>query len=379
MSMNSNIPALDAIWDASSDGVALFNGERRLIEVNPAFGRMFDVSPSQLVGRECADLFGCHTGEPPACCQHGCMLEQAVARGQPLPYAEVDISIQETTHLLGMSVSPAAIETVPVCLLVVRDLTTMRAATRSSAKFLSLITHELRSPLNAINGYLDLTLSGVGGDLTSQHREFVQRARAGSEHLYALLEDLLLISRADAGPIHLHREILALPTIIENAVEELELTAADNAIQIHVTIAPDLPRLYADALRLQQVLRNLINNALQFTSAGGDVTITATMDEIKSVLPPAIVSDPDTDEDEGPRMITLQVHDTGCGIAPEFQERIFERFFQVPNEHVRHAGGQGLGLAIVKMIVALHGGSVTLESVPGQGSTFTCLFPCLLR
>jgi PAS domain S-box-containing protein len=377
--MNANIPVLDSIWEASSDGVALFNGERKFIEVNPAFSRIFGLAPAQFVGRTCADIFGCHTRARPVSCLHGCMIEQALSQGEPLPYAEVDFSIQERVHLLGLSVSPAARGDESVCLVVARDMTTIRDATPSRAKFLSMITHELRSPLNAINGYLDLALSGVGGELNSEHHEFVQRARAGSEHLYALLEDLLLISRADSGQIQLHRELIALPDIVENAVEELELTAVDNGIQIHVAMAMDLPRLYADALRLQQALRNLLNNALQFTPSGGEVNITAFIDEIVPVLSSAIASDLDAEEDERQRMITLKVHDTGCGIDPAFHARIFERFFQLSNEHASHAGGQGLGLAIVKMIVELHGGTVTLESTPGQGSTFTCLLPCLLR
>jgi signal transduction histidine kinase len=130
---------------------------------------------------------------------------------------------------------------------------------------------------------------------------------------------------------------------------------------------------------VQQVLRNLLNNALQFTDSGGEVIITAAVDETGCKLSSARYSDFDDDGDEIPSMIRLQVHDTGCGIATEFHSRIFERFFQVPNESVRHVGGQGLGLAIVKMIVELHGGSVTLASMLGQGSTFVCLLPCLLR
>jgi PAS domain S-box-containing protein len=375
--MNSNTPSLDSVWDVSSDGIALFDDERRFIEVNPAFSRIFGLLPSQLIGRGCADLFGCDTSKRPVCCQHECMIQQALCLGRPLEYAEVDMSIQETMRLLGVSVSPAVRESMPVCLLIVRDMTAIRDATRSKANFLSMITHELRSPLNAINGYLDLALSDVGGELTPQHREFVQRARAGSEHLYALLEDLLLISRADAGQIHLHREIIGLSDIIANAVEELELTATDNGIHIQIAIDKTIPRLYADALRMQQVLRNLLNNAIQFTDAGGEVIITAAVDETESTLSPLTSSDLDNDADDIPRMIKLQVHDTGCGIAPEFHSRIFERFFQVPDERIRHAGGQGLGLAIVKMIVELHGGRVTLESMPGQGSTFVCWLPCL--
>jgi signal transduction histidine kinase len=215
---------------------------------------------------------------------------------------------------------------------------------------------------------LELALSGAGGELNAQQHEFVQRARMGSEHLYALLEDLLLISRVDADQLRLNREIIRLSPIVVNAVEELELTAADHSITIKVEIPERFPRLYGDAVRLQQVVRNLVSNALRFTPSEGQVIISAHVE-----MPVQEI-----DSDEPVPVIKLQVRDTGVGIAPEFHERVFERFFQIPREYERRAGGLGLGLAIVKMIVELHGGSVKVESVPGEGSTFTCTLPCLL-
>jgi signal transduction histidine kinase len=233
---------------------------------------------------------------------------------------------------------------------------------------LSTIAHELRSPLNTINGYLELALSGAGGALNAQQREFVQRARMGSEHLYALLEDLLLISRADADQLRLSREIISLSPLVADAVEELELTATDHSITITVEIPERFPRLYADSVRLQQVVRNLVSNALRFTPAEGQVIISA---DVETLMP-------EIGSDEPVSVVKLQVRDTGIGIAPEFHERIFERFFQIPREYERRAGGQGLGLAVVKLIVELHGGSVSVDSVPGGGSLFTCTLPCLL-
>lgn len=233
---------------------------------------------------------------------------------------------------------------------------------------LATIAHELRSPLNTVNGYLELALSGAGGALNAQQHEFVQRARMGSEHLYALLEDLLVISRANADQFRLNRDIINLSPIVADAVEELELTAADHGITIKVDIPDRFPRFYADAVRLQQVVRNLVSNALRFTPSAGQVSISA---HVETPLQ-------ETDSDEPVQVIKLQVRDTGVGIAPELHERIFERFFQLPREYERRAGGQGLGLAVVKMIVELHGGSVKVESVPGEGSTFTCTLPCLL-
>lgn len=254
-------------------------------------------------------------------------------------------------RLLSLLADQAAL-----ALLNARQAERVRDAGRMKTNFLSLVTHELRSPLNAINGYLDLTLEGLAGELNEQQREFLQRARAGSEHLYALVEDLLLASRADAGQLRLTRESTVLQTLVNAALEELELTARDAGVILAADIPADFPTLFVDAVRLQQVLRNLLNNALRFTPAGGRVTLTARLLPAK----------------QGGQQKTAEIHvrDTGCGIAQQYHERIFERFFQVPRLEGGRASGQGLGLAIIKMIVELHGGHVWVESVPGEGSVF---------
>jgi len=288
--------------------------------------------------------------------------------------------------------------------------------TRMKANFLSMITHELRSPLNAINGYLDLILAGIAGELNQQQREFVQRARAGSEHLFSLIEDLLLLSRADAGQLRLNRDVISLPAIVANAIEELELVARDSDITTKVEIASDLPPINADAVRMQQVVRNLLSNALRFTPPGGSVTISAhlinkvgarfsapvvsnELDANKVSDAPSVgarfsapvVSDeldakartPDSPA-ESTRTGKVQpqaevrVRDTGYGIALEHQQRIFERFYQAPLADTDRLSGQGLGLTIVKIIVELHGGQVNVESKPGEGSVFKFTLPNLL-
>lgn len=230
----------------------------------------------------------------------------------------------------------------------------VRDADRMKANFLSLVTHELRSPLNTINGYLDLLLEGIAGDLQGQQREFIRRARAGSEHLYSLLEDLLLASRADAGQLRLNRAPASLQDLVTGAIDELEISALDGKVTLASELPADLPTLYVDSARLQQVLRNLLNNALHFTPAGGRVTISARI----------------LHQDGGCELVEIRVKDNGIGIAPEYHERVFERFFQVPRSEGGRTSGQGLGLAIVKMIVELHGGQVRVESTPGEGCMF---------
>jgi signal transduction histidine kinase len=245
---------------------------------------------------------------------------------------------------------------------------------QQQTQFLSLLAHELRSPLNSIHGYLDLALMGAGGELNVEQREFVQRARVASQHLYTLLEDLLCAARADVGQLSLHRTITYLPHIIDGAIEELELTATDHGIELQADVEPQLPRLYADAARLQQIVRNLVKNAIQFTPKGGKVKITVGVESLSLSESAHVV---DTNE-EASAVMCLRVQDTGIGIAPEFHQHIFERFYRVLDKDADRSGGQGIGLSIVKLLVELHGGTVTVESVPGQGSTFTCLIPGFL-
>ena len=242
---------------------------------------------------------------------------------------------------------------------------------RLKAHFISMITHELRSPINTINGYLDLALEGIAGELNQQQREFVQRARAGSERLYTLIEDLLLISRLDAGQLRLNRDVIRIPEVIDHAIEELELIAMDNHISIRVEIASDFPQIYADAIRLQHVMRNLINNSLRFTPPGGSVVISACVNNT-----PTETASTDSIATKGDKQhVEVHIQDTGNGIEPEYQKRIFERFYQIPAADSEKVGGQGLGLTAVKVIVEQHGGQISVKSMPGTGSTFMFTLP----
>ncbi len=360
---------LRAILSSSSDGIALLDENACFIETNEAFGRIFDIEPAQIVGMECMELLGHHEEDGRACDGEHCKIKRALLSMETLPSAEIEWQQQEQSSALSISITPVATIHQPMSLLVVRDVTVTRDASRMKAKFLSMIAHELRSPLNSINGYLDLTLEGLAGDLNAQQREFLQRARAGSEHLYALIEDLLLVTRADAGQLKLNREVIRLQDVLIDGVEEMELTARDAGVSIKVAIDKDFPRLWADAGRLRQVLRNLLSNALRFTPRSGQVSV------IAEIVREA--AEGEYDDDSLP-VAKLHVKDTGSGIAPEHHAHIFERFYQVHDGHGNRASGQGLGLAIVKMIIELHGGSVEVESAPGKGSTFTCTLPCVL-
>ena len=358
-----------ALWNASSDGIALLGPDTCFSEANPAFGQIFGIDARHIAGMECLEVFKCEdeSGHEARDESEPLMaIQRALQEASVLPYREIDLSIKGVSRSIGLSITPVLLANRPACMMMARDMTAIRDLMRMKANFLSMITHELRSPINAINGYLDLALTGIAGDLNEQQHEFVRRARGGSEHLYALVEDLLLVSRADSGQLRLNRSITSLQALIANSIEEMELTASDNGITITSIIASDFPRVYADGTRIQQVLRNLISNALRFTPSGGSVTISAS------------VFEDTTPDGEARKSFVVQVRDTGSGIAPEYQQRIFERFYQIPLDHAGRTSGQGLGLAIVKMIVELHGGQVRVESNPGEGSAFTFTIPGIL-
>jgi PAS domain S-box-containing protein len=359
---------LQAILAASSDGIAVVGVDGDFLEANATFGRMFDMDSEQVVSMRCMEVLGCGMIDRHTCCREGCMVQKALQQEQPLPPVEIDLTLGETLRTVSLTMTPVKTKNRRLCLMIARDVTALHDTTRMKSNFVSMITHELRAPLNAINGYLDLALAGAAGELNGELRDFLRRARAGSEHLYALLEDSLLVARVDAGQWRLKREIVRLPDVVTDAVEELELTATDSNITLAVDVADTFPPIYADEIRMQQVIRNLLSNALRFTSDGGQVTISARIE-------------PNSYEGishEHQDVVVVQVSDTGGGIPLDEQQHIFERFYQGPNADGSRVRGQGLGLAAVKMIVEQHGGKVLMKSTPGEGSMFICVLPCLL-
>ncbi|HZU01294.1 MAG TPA: PAS domain-containing sensor histidine kinase [Ktedonobacteraceae bacterium] len=359
---------LQAILAASSDGIAIVGVDGDFLEANAIFGRMFGVNPEQVVGMKCVEVLGCEKMDGHAGCREGCMVQQVLRQEQLLSPTEINFMPEGTLSTVGLTMTPVKTKNNRLCLMIARDVTALGNVARMKTNFVAMITHELRAPLNAINGYLDLALTGAAGELNEELRDFLRRARAGSEHLYALLEDSLLVARADAGQWRLKREIVSLADVVTNAVEELEFTATDNAITLTVDIADAFPPIYADEIRMQQVVRNLLSNALRFTPDGGQVRV-------------SVGIEPNRNEDISNKhrdVVVLQVSDTGYGIPLDQQQLIFERFYLGSNMAAGRARGQGLGLAAVKMIVEQHGGKVLVKSVPGEGSVFTCVLPCLL-
>jgi signal transduction histidine kinase len=255
---------------------------------------------------------------------------------------------------------------------------------RVKSDFLSTMSHELRTPINAVLGYADLLLAGVDGTLGERQREYLERQQAASRHLLALVNDVLDVAKADANRLLLTREVADAREAARGAITMVQPQAAARRVSLAVDAggrggasgnghAHGRIAYLGDPRRTEQVLINLLSNAVKFTPAGGSVHVE--FERWVGALggPAGRTCEPAGGRDAAalPAWVLVRVRDTGIGIPPDAQERVFEPFVQLEPGHTRAAGGSGLGLAISRRIARLMDGDVTVESTPGAGSTFT--------
>jgi signal transduction histidine kinase len=229
----------------------------------------------------------------------------------------------------------------------------LELASAHKSAFLANMSHELRTPLNAILGYAELLADGVYGPLPERPKGVVERIQNNGQHLLALINDVLDLSKIEAGQLTLTLEAYNLTDVVRSVVTATEPLASAKGLKFNVAIEDGMPTGRGDARRLAQVLLNLVGNAIKFTDAG-EVEIAAAVERGQFVL---------------------SVRDTGPGIAEADRERIFGEFQQVENADTRKKGGTGLGLAISKRMVEMQGGTITVDSRLGEGSTFRVVLP----
>jgi signal transduction histidine kinase len=229
----------------------------------------------------------------------------------------------------------------------------LAVASQHKSQFLANMSHELRTPLNAVLGYTELILDETFGEVPEPIRDSLERARNSGQHLLGLINDVLDLSKIEAGQLILSLADYAMEEVTHAVATNVESLAAEKKLALRVRVPPDLPPGRGDSRRIAQVLLNLVGNALKFTEAG-EVRVEVTVSDGTFVV---------------------SVADTGPGISAADQARIFEEFQQADSSSTRKKGGTGLGLAIAKRIVELHGGRIWVESTLGQGSTFRFALP----
>ena len=233
----------------------------------------------------------------------------------------------------------------------------LEEASQHKSQFLANMSHELRTPLNAILGYTELMADGAYGEPSEKMLGILQRLEANGRHLLGLINDVLDLSKIEAGQLVLELSDYTVQDIAQTVRSTLEPLAADKKLAFKLELAPELPAGHGDGRRLTQVLINLVGNAIKFTDAG-EVAIKA-------------------EANNG--SFYVSVRDTGPGISGADQAKLFQEFQQADNAITKKKGGTGLGLAISKRIIEMHGGRIWVESQPGQGSTFTFTLPVIVE
>jgi signal transduction histidine kinase len=232
-----------------------------------------------------------------------------------------------------------------------RDL---ELANRHKSEFLTSMSHELRTPLNAVIGFSDLLREELFGPLNAKQMEYAIDIHEAGGHLLSLINDLLDLSKIEAGQMELERAAVDIPALLHGAANMMRERCLRQNLKLTVDCPPDVRVWQADARRLKQILLNLLANAVKFTPAGGSVQLSAR---------------------HAADGLWIEVKDSGVGIALEDQAAVFEEFRQVGDDVLRKAEGTGLGLALVRRMVRLHGGEVQLNSQPGEGSSFRFNIP----
>jgi signal transduction histidine kinase len=233
--------------------------------------------------------------------------------------------------------------------------TELAKANLLKSQFMANMSHELRTPLNSIIGYTELVMKGLYGPISDQQTDRLERVLRNGRNLLTLINEVLDLSKIEAGRIELAMAEINLRQLIESAATAVLPQAQQKNLYLKTSLPDDLPPLRGDAVRLNQILVNLLGNAVKFTREGG-ITI-------------------DTHIDVTARRLHINVRDTGIGIAEEHLEDIFEEFHQVDSTSTREHGGTGLGLAISRRLARLHGGDISVSSDLGEGSVFTVLLP----
>jgi NtrC-family two-component system sensor histidine kinase KinB len=339
----------EAILSSIEDGLVVFDPDLKVTGINPAGRRILALEFAEVTNLVCADIL-----PAPNICE---MIRRTVETGmQPdVPEEQRIITLQKgdrSRHYL-FSVTPirGRERNLSGIVLLLRDVTRLKEVERLKSEFIMAASHELRTPLTGMGMSVDLLLEHASHGLPEKDRELLQAAHEEVHRMKALVNDLLDLSKIEAGRIELEFEKVPVQTLFEHVHEVFKDQAEMKHVKLTIEPASDLPDVRADANKATWVLTNLVSNALRYVGQDGQIRITA-----KRI---------------GPH-VHFSVRDNGPGIPTEYQSKIFQKFVQVKGQQ---SGGTGLGLAICKEIVRAHGGAIWVESSPGQGSTFTFTLP----
>jgi len=348
----------------SPEGIGVHDG-RIVLYINPTGAQLLGaIHPSEIIGRPLLEFV--HPDSRPAARER---MRKMLMHGEAVPpLLERFVRLDGTPFDVEVVAAYTVFGGTPAVQLYFRDNTERQKAAddlqlayerlkeldRLKQDFLNSVSHELRTPLTSIRGYTEFLQDEVGGSLNDEHHGFVARIAEGTERLERLVDDLLDFARMEAGAFKLAIHRASLTDKVKEIAASLRPQARARRVELEVDVPAEPVFVPMDPDRIGQVLLNLVGNAIKFTPEGGRLGI--------RVL-------------SGPNEMRVEIWDSGIGIAPGDQLRLFERFFQAQSSLTREQGGTGLGLPISKSLVEAHGGRIGVESRFGQGSTFWFTLP----
>jgi two-component system phosphate regulon sensor histidine kinase PhoR len=333
-----------AVLASMEEGVAVIGNDQRIIYCNSAFCRAASVPNASCAGRPVSELI-----------RHSDILSifHKALTGKETIHGEVVVGSIRTRSYAVTSKPIQTDGTTTGAVMVLHDITEIRRLERARRDFIANISHEFKTPLTAIQGFAETLLGGALDDVKNRTR-FLEIIREHALRLGRLTEDLLKLAQIEAGQMRREVRPVSVSGIIDPCMEVTRIKADKKGLSLEAEYSDDLPQLCGDVQSFQEILQNLLDNAVRYTTRGGRIRVTAAVDG----------SD-----------IVLSVADTGIGIPKADQDRIFERFYRADAARSRESGGTGLGLSIVKHLVESYGGRIRVESEVGQGTTFYVSLP----
>jgi two-component system, OmpR family, phosphate regulon sensor histidine kinase PhoR len=338
-----------------SDGVMATDMQKNMALANPAFLRMIGHQGESAIGRPVTDFI-----------QNQRLIE-VIDQALSMPAEEFgEVTEEFVDGALSNSMDEVlAVRCVPFrdrmhrnlgTVTVIHDITALKKMDQMKSDFVSMVAHEIKSPMNSVLALVKVIRDGLAGDLTEKQQEMLGRVSEKIKGLADLAAELLDLSRIESGLITIEKERLKVEPLLRGQVGFYEAKAAEKKIHLSLDPLPELPPVLANKRSIEEVISNLITNAIRYTPEGGCITLSACVEK---------------------GYARISVKDTGFGIGKEDLDRIFERFYRVKNDQTRFITGTGLGLAIVKSIVDAHNGMIKVESEIGKGSTFHVDLPVM--
>jgi PAS domain S-box-containing protein len=349
----------EAIVQSIADGVVVNDAHGVILLVNTAAEQILGRSAESVLGQDVRTVFEVFSPGGREKALSGIESLMASAASPDFKSETVQTMLETTDRTVGAHLAPVVAQGDEFLgiVTVFRDITKEAEADRAKRKFITGISHELRTPMTSVKGYTDLLCKGRVGDVNKEQQKFLSAIKSNADRLAALINDLIDLAQLEEGPGKMDLKPLQMEEVIREATSLWRQPIEEKGLTLEVDVAEGLPEVRGDRERIVQVLANLLSNACQYTLSGGRIALSVSLAE---------------------ETLRVDVTDTGIGIAPEDQDRVFDRFYRADHPVVQQeSDGAGLGLALAKMFVEMHGGRIWVDSELGRGSTFSFTLPTL--